>query len=382
MAKISDIAKALGLSNATISKALNGSPEIPQTTVDRVKECARELGYVPSHFARTLKMHRSFSIGVLFVDKSQSGLRHEYFSTILNAIKVEAESRGYDITFINSENYSGLRPTYLQHVKSRAIDGVVIASVDFNDPNVMELAQSNIPTVTIDHTFDGCTSIMSDNEDGVYELTKRAYKLGHRKIAFIHGEDTTVTRKRVAGYVRALTELGISAKDEYMPMARYHDPESVIKAFQALGKLKDMFEAKNFEELNKTTFRIKLVVIGFGGFAVLAAFLLGPEVLGLVYGLDLKPYRMNLCVIIGSYIFYAISYVNLVTLTTIRHTFVQFVVYLISMAVAFIGSTTLVRTLNLGINGATFSCTTTLAIQFIMYSIITKIIMNKEKKLI
>ncbi len=239
MAKISDIAKALGLSNATISKALNGSPEIPQATVDRVKECARELGYVPSHFARTLKMHRSFSIGVLFVDKSQSGLRHEYFSTILNAIKVEAESRGYDITFINSENYSGLRPTYLQHVKSRAIDGVVIASVDFNDPNVMELAQSNIPTVTIDHTFDGCTSIMSDNEDGVYELTKRAYKLGHRKIAFIHGEDTTVTRKRVAGYVRALTELGISAKDEYMPMARYHDPESVIEAFQALGKLKD-----------------------------------------------------------------------------------------------------------------------------------------------
>ena len=147
-----------------------------------------------------------------------------------------------------------------------------------------------------------------------------------------------------------------------------------------LGKLKDMYEAKNFEELNKTTFKIKLVVIGFGGFAVLAAFLLGPEVLGLVYGLDLKPYRMNLCVIIGSYIFYAISYVNLVTLTTIRHTFVQFVVYLISMIVAFLGSTILVRTLNLGINGATFSCTTTLAVQFIMYSIITKVIMSREKK--
>lgn len=147
-----------------------------------------------------------------------------------------------------------------------------------------------------------------------------------------------------------------------------------------LGKLKDMYEAKKFDELNKTTFKIKLVVIGFGGFAVLAAFLLGPEVLGLVYGLDLKPYRMNLCVIIGSYIFYAISYVNLVTLTTIRHTFVQFVVYLISMIVAFLGSTTLVRILNLGINGATFSCTTTLAVQFIMYSIITKVIMNREKK--
>ena len=87
---------------------------------------------------------------------------------------------------------------------------------------------------------------------------------------------------------------------------------------------------------------------------------------------------MNLCVIIGSYIFYAISYINLVTLTTIRHTFVQFVIYVISMIIAFIGSNILVK--NFGINGATFSCTTTLAIQFIMYTIVTKIIMHNESK--
>ena len=147
-----------------------------------------------------------------------------------------------------------------------------------------------------------------------------------------------------------------------------------------LGKLKEMFESKDFEKINKTTFNIKLVVIGFGGFAVLAAFLLGPEVLGLVYGVDLKPYRMNLCVIIASYIFYALSYINLVTLTTIRHTFVQFVVYVISMITAFAGSNILVRVLNLGINGATFSCTTTLSIQFVLYFIVTKVIMNNEKK--
>ena len=146
-----------------------------------------------------------------------------------------------------------------------------------------------------------------------------------------------------------------------------------------LGKMKEMYEQKQLNEIEKTTFKIKLIVIAFGGFAVLAAFLLGPEVLGLVYGLDLTAYRMNLCVIIASYIFYAISYVNLVTLTTIRHTFVQFVIYIISMIIACIGSNTLVRTLGLGINGATFSCTLTLAIQFILYSITTKIIMNKEK---
>lgn len=144
-----------------------------------------------------------------------------------------------------------------------------------------------------------------------------------------------------------------------------------------LGKLKDLYENKKLKEIENITFKIKLVVIAFGGFAVLAAFLLGPEFLGLVYGLDLRAYRMNLCVIIGSYIFYAISYINLVTLTTIRHTFVQFVIYIISMIIAFVGANVLVS--NFGINGATFSCTTTLALQFIMYTITTKVIMHKEK---
>lgn len=147
-----------------------------------------------------------------------------------------------------------------------------------------------------------------------------------------------------------------------------------------LGKLKDMYERKELKEIEKVTFKIKLIVIAFGGFAVLAAFLLGPEFLGLIYGLDLRGYRMNLCVIIGSYIFYAISYINLVTLTTIRHTFVQFVIYIISMVIAFIGSNVLVGKLGFGINGATFSCTTTLALQFIMYTVVTKIIMYKEQK--
>lgn len=146
-----------------------------------------------------------------------------------------------------------------------------------------------------------------------------------------------------------------------------------------LGNLKELYEQNKLKEIEKITLKIKLVVLAFGGFSVLAAFLIGPEFLGLIYGLNLTAYRMNLCVIIGSYIFYAISYINLVTLTTIRHTFVQFVIYIISMVVAFLGSNILVGNLNLGINGATFSCTTTLAFQFILYTIVTKVIMHKEK---
>ncbi len=148
-----------------------------------------------------------------------------------------------------------------------------------------------------------------------------------------------------------------------------------------LSKMKEMYENKKIDDIIKTSFKIKMVVIAFGGFAVLCAFLLGPEVLRILYGVDeLLNYRMNLCVIIGSYIFYALSYVDLVELTTVRHTFSQFVIYMISIVVAFVGSSVLVRVLGLGINGATFSCTTTLGLQYIMYFVVTKITMNKVKK--
>lgn len=145
-----------------------------------------------------------------------------------------------------------------------------------------------------------------------------------------------------------------------------------------LGKLKELYGKRDFKEFKSLIVKIKLIVLAFGVFAVLAAFVVGPEFLGLIYGVKLTDYRMNLCVIIGSYIFYAISYVNLVQLTTVRRTFVQFIIYIISMVIAFVGSKVLVS--NFGIDGATFSCTTTLALQFIMYTVVTKIIIHNIER--
>ena len=89
MVTITDIAKACGVSRATVSKALNGAPDIKAETIERIRECARELGYHPNAAARALKMGRSYNIGVLFSDSTGGGLSHEYFSRILESIKAE-----------------------------------------------------------------------------------------------------------------------------------------------------------------------------------------------------------------------------------------------------------------------------------------------------
>lgn len=237
MARISDIAKACGFSNATVSKALNGSHEISVETKKKIKEAANQLGYIPNANARSLKMRRSFTIGVLFVDQTACGLTHEYFSSILNAVKVEAECHGYDLTFISSESFGDREFSYVEHAKSRNIDGIVIASVDFSSPEIINLVNSGIPVVTIDYVYNDCTCILSDNDIGVSSLVSYAYKLGHRKVAFIHGEDTDVTKKRLAGFVRECAKLGLELPSEYIKSAFYHDPSSASRCLDELESL-------------------------------------------------------------------------------------------------------------------------------------------------
>ena len=152
MVSMKDIAKACGVSVATVSKALSGQPDIGEQTRELICRTADSLGYMTNSAARALKTNRTYNIGVLFVDERRSGLAHEYFSAVLESLKVEAEANGYDITFIN-RNVGKKATTYLQHCQYRGVDGVVIACVDFNDPQVLELVNSRLPVVTIDHVF-------------------------------------------------------------------------------------------------------------------------------------------------------------------------------------------------------------------------------------
>ena len=224
MVSMKDIAQRCGVSVATVSKALNGQPDIGEETRNRIAAVAREMGYMTNSAARALKTNRTYNLGVLFVDERRSGLTHEYFSAVLESFKVEAEAHGYDITFIN-HNVGGKPTSYLQHCLYRGVDGVVIACVDFNDPRVRELVDSGIPLVTIDHIFNNRLAVVSDNVSGVEELVRYVYGKGHRKIAFLHGERTTVTQNRLTGFYRACEEMGLDIPEEYVRECVYHDPD-------------------------------------------------------------------------------------------------------------------------------------------------------------
>ncbi len=233
MVKIKDIADKCGVSTATVSKALHNSKELKEETIAFICKTAKEMGYIPNASARSLKLKKTYSIGILFVDQTSSGLRHEYFSSILDSLKVAAEERGYDVTFI-SKNITNNNMTYLEHARYRNVDGVVIASVDFHDKQVIELVNSEIPTVTIDYIYNNSSAIMSDNADGLEKLVRFAAARGHRKIAFIHGEMTDVTNKRLAGFYKAMKDLNIKVNPSYVLEGAYHDPKASGQATKKL----------------------------------------------------------------------------------------------------------------------------------------------------
>ncbi|MCR5154528.1 MAG: LacI family transcriptional regulator [Lachnospiraceae bacterium] len=239
MVSLKDIAKKCNVSIATASKALNNQNDVSEETKETVRRVAKELGYFPNSSARALKTNRTYNLGVLFVDEAQSGLTHDYFSYVLDSFKRGAEAKGYDITFINGDKNRPNRMTYLEHCRYRGFDGVVIACVDFYDPEVEELVKSGIPLVTIDHAFYGKSSILSNNVKGMRDLLSFVVAQGHRRIAYIHGAESAVTDSRLSSFFKTMEEFGIDVPDEYIKESPYRNTKITAQKTEELLNLKE-----------------------------------------------------------------------------------------------------------------------------------------------
>ena len=236
MVTIKMIAKECGYSVATVSKAINGAADISAETREYIRKVAADMGYMPNAAARMLKTSRSYNFGVLFEEGANKGLTHIFFSHILNGFKHRAEELGYDISFIGNR-MGGRELSYLDHARYRNCDGVIIASGDYKDPGVVELVGSGIPVVTIDYIFDNCGSVISDNIGGMADIVRHVHSMGHRRIAFAHGEDNPVTRQRIASFYRTCEQLLIPVPREYIVPCSFLDSQAAEAATKKLMTL-------------------------------------------------------------------------------------------------------------------------------------------------
>ncbi|MCM1382435.1 MAG: LacI family transcriptional regulator, partial [Muribaculaceae bacterium] len=229
MVSIKDIAFACGVSIATVSKALNNHKDVSESTKAMIRETAKKMGYLPNSQARALKTNRTYNLGVLFAERAQSGLTHSHFAAVLNGFKNEAEANGYDITFI-SRGIGSAQMTYYEHCVCRNVDGAVVVCVDdFEDAGIAELLSSSVPAVTIDYKFEGKPAVMSNNTLGMKSIVEYVYGMGHRKIAYIYGDDSRVTTERLNSFRDTLKSLNIDVRSDYLLRGVYHDAETTEK---------------------------------------------------------------------------------------------------------------------------------------------------------
>ena len=181
----------------------------------------------------------SYTLGILFDDEARNGLTHDFFASVLNGFKNQAEEQGYDITFINTRKDNPHKTSYLKRIQDRNIQGVGIICTNFEDPEVKELISSDVPVVTIDEPLDGVISVLSDNAQGIKNLVYHISGMGHTKIAYIHGNMNSVTQVRLKNFKEACEKLGITVPDEYIRQSLFRDINKTAFETEALLRLPD-----------------------------------------------------------------------------------------------------------------------------------------------
>ena len=223
---IYDIAKKCKVSPSTVSKVINNYQAIPEKTKKRVLKTMREMNYIPNVGAKSLSKHSSRNIGVLaYFGMNISPFKHALFTDILDSAQSDLNTHGYDLLFI-SHNVDGKDGTFLENCISRSVAGTVLFG-DMSNEEIKEVIDSPIPSVAFDYYGESVTGVCSNNFDQMKELTKHLISLGHKKIVFVHGEESVVSKQRIDGFKAAMAEAGIPLRNDSLVESRYLDFDSV-----------------------------------------------------------------------------------------------------------------------------------------------------------
>lgn len=201
---LKDIAKKLGISYATVSKALSGASDISEETKIKVRKVAAEMNYKPNEIARCLVKKQTRTIGLLIPD-----ITNPFYAEIAMAIEETVNKEGYSVFLCNSNWKHSKENEYIGLLTSKMVDGIVIAPTGMENLSIENI---KIPIVTVGtkKSYNGENYVVIDDEKGGYLAVKHLIEKGRRKIMFIGGSENIVSNKeRLEGYNKALEENGI-----------------------------------------------------------------------------------------------------------------------------------------------------------------------------
>jgi LacI family transcriptional regulator, galactose operon repressor len=230
-----DIARELGVSLMTVSKALRNHTDISVKTRDRVLQRARRLGYHPNWVARSLATSRTYMVGLVIPD-----LMHSFFAEVAKGIVRKLDPLGYQVIMTNSEGSCEAEDRQIGALMSRKIDGIIVASAETRSGSetLSSLRSGNFPLVLIDRRPPGIdANYVGVRDEEVGSLaTQHLMEQGCRRIAHIRGPANSTGTGRLRGYRRVLAKHGREMGGKYIVKGGSGD-DSGYQAMRRLMKL-------------------------------------------------------------------------------------------------------------------------------------------------
>lgn len=244
---LKNIAKEMGISVSTVSRALNGKSVVKEATRQKVLEMAKKYAYVPNDIARSLQNSSTKTIAVVLPDISEI-----FFAKIVKEIEREMVKHGYMIILADSNEKAEKESKYVEMLYRRRVDALVLATVDCTGESAKPFLESDTPVVFIDNMPELCgiDVVTVNNVEASRIAMEHLISCGHRKISVIIGSKTETTGlERLDGYRKSLNEHSIKVDEALIEYGDY----KAESGYNAMVRLLEKREKTGFSAVYVTS---------------------------------------------------------------------------------------------------------------------------------
>lgn len=217
------LARMLGVSAMTISRALNDRPNVDERTRARVLKAARRYGYSPDHIARSLALNKTETIGVVVPEIS-----HSFFPEVIRGIEDAVYSAGYHLILTHTAEDAHREQDAINTLESKRVDGLLISTAQTvtSHATYINAIRLGVPIVFFDRVVEkiGATCVSIDDEDCCARITEHLIGHGYTAIAHLSGpSNVSIGRGRLRGYRKALARNNMAYRAELVVESGFHE---------------------------------------------------------------------------------------------------------------------------------------------------------------
>jgi len=231
-ATIKDVAKKADVSVATVSRTLNDPASVKQSTKEKVIEVIDELEYDPNPVAKALRLEKVDSIGLIIPNITNTSM-----AEIIRGAHEELDDQGYNTVLFNSGEDFKREEYYCEIIQNKMLDGVIFVTGTGSTPPIGKLASGlAVCLINRETKLDYVDQIIADEKEGLKLLAYHFYKIGHEKIAFITGnQSTSATQNKIEGFKSLYNEKNLNLNENYIVSGNWTIEGSYLAMKELLG---------------------------------------------------------------------------------------------------------------------------------------------------